>query len=65
MALGFSVRPGGVEVGIALGVITVYVLVFVRMAIPEERTHVVEYGVVVPIRLVVPPPDRVPIGLCS
>lgn len=45
-ALGFKVRPGGLEVGIALGVIAVYVLVFVRMAIPEERTHVVEYGVV-------------------
>ena len=46
IALGLRMRPGGLEVGIAVGVIAVYVLVFVRMAIPEERTHVVEYGVV-------------------
>ncbi len=46
VALGLLVGPGGLEVGIALGVVAVYLLVFVRMAIPEERTHVVEYGVV-------------------
>lgn len=45
-AVGLKARPGGLEIGIALGVVAVYVLVFVRMAIPEERTHVIEYGVV-------------------
>lgn len=40
------VRPGGVEIWIGMGVIAVYVMVFLRMASPEERTHLVEYSVV-------------------
>ena len=46
VALGLRTRPGGLEIGVALGVVAVYLLVLVRMAIPEERTHVVEYGIV-------------------
>ncbi|MEL7206922.1 MAG: VanZ family protein [Actinomycetota bacterium] len=46
VAVGVRARPGGLEIGVALGVAAVYGLVFVRMAIPEERTHVIEYGVV-------------------
>lgn len=44
---GLKTRPGGAEIGVALGIAAVYLLVFVRMAIPvEERTHLIEYGVV-------------------
>ena len=43
---GLSVRPGGAEIGVALGVAAAYILVFVRMAIPTERSHLIEYGVV-------------------
>ena len=37
-------RPGVAEIGVMLGVVAVYLMVFLRMASPEERTHVVEYG---------------------
>ena len=43
---GLRVRPGGVEIAVALGVIAAYLLVFVRMSIPTERSHLIEYGVV-------------------
>ncbi len=44
---GFTVRPRGLEIGIAVGTLAVYLMVFVRMGIPlEERTHLIEYGVV-------------------
>ena len=43
---GLKTRPSGVEIGVALGVAAAYLLVFVRMAIPTERSHLVEYGVV-------------------
>ena len=46
VAIGVRARPGGLEVGVVIGVVAVYTLVLVRMSIPEERTHVVEYGVV-------------------
>lgn len=41
-----KVRPRGLEIGVVLGIAAAYLLVFVRMAIPEERTHLIEYGVV-------------------
>ena len=43
---GLKVRPGGVEVAVALGVAAAYFMVFVRIAILEERSHLIEYGVV-------------------
>jgi len=43
---GLKTRPRGAEIGVALGVIAAYLMVFVRMSIPEERTHLIEYGVV-------------------
>lgn len=43
---GLKARPGGTEIGVALGVLAAYVLVFVRMSIPTERSHLIEYGVV-------------------
>ena len=33
-------------IGVALGVAAAYILVFVRMSIPTERSHLIEYGVV-------------------
>lgn len=44
--LAWRRRPNGAEIGVMLGVLAVYVLVFVRMSLPEERTHLIEYGVV-------------------
>lgn len=45
VAKAVRARPGGVEIAVGLGVAAAYLLVFVRMEIPEERTHLVEYGV--------------------
>lgn len=38
-------RPGWGELGVWLGVAAVYLMLFVRMESPEERTHLIEYGV--------------------
>ena len=43
---GLTTRPSGPEIGVALGVAAAYLLVFVRMSVPTERSHLVEYGVV-------------------
>ena len=43
---GLKVRPGGAEIAIALGVAAAYLLILVRMSVPTERSHLVEYGVV-------------------
>ena len=43
---GVKARPGGVEIAVALGIAAVYLLVFLRMASPVERSHLMEYGVV-------------------
>ena len=43
---GLKTRPGGTEIGVALGVAAAYIMIFVRMASPVERSHLVEYGVV-------------------
>lgn len=45
LVYGLKVRPGGLEIGVMLGVAAVYILIFVRMGTPEERTHLIEYGV--------------------
>ena len=42
---GLRTRPGGAEIGVALGVAVAYFMVLVRMANPAERTHLIEYGV--------------------
>jgi VanZ family protein len=39
-------RPGGREVGIALGVTAVYLMALLRIPFWEERTHLFEYGLV-------------------
>ena len=43
---GLRSRPGSAELAVALGVATAYFMVFVRMGIAEERTHLIEYGIV-------------------
>ncbi len=45
LALGIKARPGGVEIGIGLGIIAVYLIALLRMTIPEERSHLIEYSV--------------------
>ncbi len=42
---GLRTRPGGIEIGVGLGIAVVYFLVLLRLAIPE-RSHLMEYGVV-------------------
>lgn len=44
--LGLRLRARGRELGVLVGVVAVYVMVLVRIALPEERTHLIEYGVV-------------------
>ena len=41
-----KVRPGGAEVAVVIGVATAYLLVFTRITVPTERSHLIEYGVV-------------------
>ena len=43
---GLKTRPEAAEIGVALGVAAAYLMVFIRMAIPTERAHLIEYGVV-------------------
>ncbi len=43
---GLRVRPGGIEIGIGLGILTVYLLLMLRMKIPTERSHLIEYSVI-------------------
>ena len=47
LTLGLKVRPGGVEIAVMLGVAFAYLLLVLRSTyLPEERTHLMEYGVV-------------------
>jgi len=43
---GLKKRPSKGEIGVMIGVSAVYILMFVRMSIPEERTHLIEYSIV-------------------
>lgn len=44
--MGLKTRPGLTEIGIAVGMTAIYLMVFLRMTLPEERTHLIEYSVV-------------------
>lgn len=46
VALTLKTRVGGAEIGVALGVVAVYLIVLTRMGLPEERSHIIEYSVV-------------------
>lgn len=39
-------RPGWSEIGVGLGVAAVYLWALARIPHPEERTHLIEYGIV-------------------
>lgn len=41
---GLRVRPGGMEIGVVGGIVVVFVLLGVRMSVPE-RSHLMEYGI--------------------
>ena len=43
---GLRVRPRGLEIGVGLGVAAAYLLVALRLTIPAERSHLLEYSVV-------------------
>ncbi len=42
---GWKRRIGRWEIGIWMGVAAIYLLLFLRMASPEERSHLIEYSV--------------------
>ena len=42
---GWKRKIGQLEIGLWMGVAAVYLLVFLRMAVPEERSHLIEYSV--------------------
>ncbi|MEM8680676.1 MAG: VanZ family protein [Planctomycetota bacterium] len=42
---GWTSRPRTIEIVVAIGVATAYLLVLVRMAVPTERSHLIEYGI--------------------
>lgn len=46
LALSLRIRPGIRTLGIVIGIIAVYVMVLIRIEVPEERTHIIEYGVI-------------------
>lgn len=39
-------KPGWAEIGVWLGIVAVYFLVFIRMTLPAERSHLIEYSVI-------------------
>ena len=42
---GVRIRIGKAEIAVAMGIVAAYLMVFTRMAILEERSHLIEYGV--------------------
>ena len=46
VAFVFRTKPTAIEIGVIIGILAVYLLLFARMALPEERTHLIEYSVV-------------------
>ncbi|MEN8797756.1 MAG: VanZ family protein [Flavobacteriaceae bacterium] len=42
---GWKRQAGALEIGMWLGVFAIYLLVLLRMAVPEERSHLIEYSV--------------------
>ena len=42
---GVRTKASKLEIGIWIGIVAIYLLVFLRMASPEERSHLIEYSV--------------------
>ena len=45
-ALALRIRPRGLEIGVALGITAVYLMMFFRITLATERSHLIEYSVV-------------------
>lgn len=45
IAHGLKLRPGKIELAAWLGIAAVYIFILIRMALPEERSHLIEYSV--------------------
>lgn len=45
-ALAWDAKIGKIEIGLVLGILAVFVFAAVRMNLPEERSHLIEYAVV-------------------
>lgn len=43
---GLKARPRGLEIGVGLGIAGAYLIALLRMTVPEERSHLIEYSVV-------------------
>ena len=43
---GLKTRPDIAEISVVLGIVAAYFMVFTRMVLPEERSHLIEYSVV-------------------
>jgi hypothetical protein len=43
---GLKTRPDIAGIGVVLGIVAAYFMVFTRMVLPEERSHLIEYSVV-------------------
>ena len=43
---GLKTKPSGPEIGVALGIGGAYLIAFLRLTVPEERSHLIEYSVV-------------------
>ena len=46
VAAAFKARLRGLEIAVLLGIVAAYLLLLVRIEILEERSHILEYGVV-------------------
>ena len=44
LAYGLKIRPRGAEIGVLLGIVVVFFMMFARMTL-AERTHLIEYSV--------------------
>lgn len=44
--MALRMRPSGIEIGVGIGIAGVYLIAMLRMAIPAERSHLIEYSVV-------------------
>ncbi len=45
VANGLKLRPGKIELAAWLGIAAAYIFILIRMTIPEERSHLIEYSV--------------------
>jgi len=45
VAHGLKLRPSKIEIAVWLGIAAAYLFILLRMALPEERSHLIEYSV--------------------